>query len=63
MINRTITIKRTSSTISFVANKKAIKQQMTLIKDRAFKSMSIIAEGNKRFVDKWQKMEVYPFCD
>lgn len=59
MINRTITNKKTEASISFASNKK----NETYNKNREFKGMKIIDDGNKSIVDKWQKFEVYPFCD
>ena len=63
MINRAITIKKEQTKISLSLNKKGIKHREAENRDRAFKSMSIITEGNKRIAAYWQKIEVYPFCD
>jgi len=43
--------------------KNAIKQNEIVKNYRSFKSMIFIQERNNSVVDKWQKQEVYPFCD
>lgn len=59
----TRTIRKEKSTIALAGTKKENKQHQSGNRDRIFKSMTIISEGNQRIAAKWQKIEVYPYCD
>ena len=58
----------TTSKKKLAAHLSAISKKMNKSKEfqnnyRAFKSMTFMQNANDLLAAKWQKFEVYPFCD
>jgi len=63
MIHALTAIKKKQTTNSSLRGKKLNKQNELQNHYTSFKSMIFMQEANDLLAAKWQKLEVYPFCD
>ena len=63
MINALNTIKTKQTTHASYNQKKVNKHNEQINHYRSFKSMIFMQDKNNLLASKWQKIEVYPFCD